>query len=80
MGIETIAELESKPKKKDKSGLDGPVVPGLVDKTETLSGQEKIVIKPLGSLLQGTEGLAGATDGKIALIMDVPTLMSSRVH
>ncbi len=48
-----------------------------------LIGQEEVVIKPLGSFLQGTDGLAGATitgDGKIALILDVPTLMSSRVH
>ncbi|WP_198263320.1 chemotaxis protein CheA [sulfur-oxidizing endosymbiont of Gigantopelta aegis] len=48
-----------------------------------LIGQEEVVIKPLGSMLQGTDGLAGATitgDGKIALILDVPTLMSSRVH
>ena len=48
-----------------------------------LIGQEEVVIKPLGSLLQGTDGLAGATitgDGKIALILDVPTLMSSHVH
>ncbi len=48
-----------------------------------LIGQEEVVIKPLGSLLQGTDGLAGATitgDGKIALILDVPTLMTSRVH
>ena len=48
-----------------------------------LIGQEEVVIKPLGSLLQGTDGLAGATitgDGKIALILDVPTLMSSRVQ
>jgi len=48
-----------------------------------LIGQEEVVIKPLGSLLQGTDGLAGATitgDGKIALILDVPTLMTSRVQ
>ncbi len=48
-----------------------------------LIGQEEVVIKPLGSMLQGTAGLAGATitgDGKIALILDVPTLMASRVH
>ena len=47
-----------------------------------LIGQEEVVIKPLGSLLQGTAGLSGATitgDGKIALILDVPTLMSSHV-
>lgn len=48
-----------------------------------LIGQEEVVIKPLGSLLQGTDGLAGATitgDGKIALILDVPTLMTSCAH
>ncbi|MFK5894988.1 MAG: chemotaxis protein CheA [Pseudomonadota bacterium] len=45
-----------------------------------LIGQEEVVIKPLGSMLQGTEGLAGATitgDGQIALIVDIPSLMSS---
>ncbi|MCU7939688.1 MAG: chemotaxis protein CheA [gamma proteobacterium symbiont of Bathyaustriella thionipta] len=48
-----------------------------------LIGQEEVVIKPLGSLLQGTDGLAGATitgDGKIALILDIPTLMTSCAH
>ena len=43
-----------------------------------LIGQEEVVIKPLGSLLQGLEGMAGATitgDGKIALILDIPGLM-----
>jgi two-component system chemotaxis sensor kinase CheA len=46
-----------------------------------LVGQEEVVIKPLGKMLQGTEGLAGATitgDGQIALIVDIPSLMSSR--
>ena len=45
-----------------------------------LIGQEEVVIKPLGSLLQGTDGLAGATitgDGQIALIVDIPSLMSA---
>jgi len=44
-----------------------------------LIGQEEVVIKPLGRMLHGTAGLAGATitgDGKIALILDVPGLMS----
>jgi len=48
-----------------------------------LIGQEEVVIKPLGALLQGTDGLAGATitgDGKIALIVDIPSLMVSRVR
>ena len=43
-----------------------------------LVGQEEVVIKPLGALLRGLEGMAGATitgDGKIALILDIPGLM-----
>ena len=43
-----------------------------------LIGQEEVVIKPLGALLSGTRGLAGATitgDGSIALILDVPELI-----
>jgi two-component system chemotaxis sensor kinase CheA len=46
---------------------------------DQLIGQEEVVIKPLGAKLQGLEGLAGATitgDGKIALILDVPGLMT----
>ncbi|RUO79802.1 chemotaxis protein CheA [Idiomarina tyrosinivorans] len=49
----------------------GFVVDGLV-------GQEEVVIKPLDKLLQGTPGMAGATitsDGGIALIIDVPSLL-----
>ncbi len=49
---------------------------GLV--VDQLIGQEEVVIKPLGSLLQGTPGMSGATitgDGTIALILDVPGLL-----
>jgi len=45
---------------------------------DALIGQEEVVIKPLGALLHGTEGLAGATitgDGGIAIILDVPGLL-----
>lgn len=45
---------------------------------DALIGQEEVVIKPLGALLQGTPGMAGATitsDGGIALILDVPGLL-----
>lgn len=45
---------------------------------DDLIGQEEVVIKPLGALLHGTEGLSGATitgDGKIALIIDLPGLL-----
>jgi two-component system chemotaxis sensor kinase CheA len=45
---------------------------------DQLIGQEEVVIKPLGALLHGTKGLAGATitgDGRIALILDLPSLV-----
>lgn len=45
---------------------------------DSLIGQEEVVIKPLDALLQGTPGMAGATitsDGGIALILDVPSLL-----
>ncbi|WP_111640554.1 chemotaxis protein CheA [Marinimicrobium alkaliphilum] len=45
---------------------------------DQLVGQEEVVIKPLGKMLQGTPGMAGATitgDGTIALILDVPGLL-----
>ncbi|MEW5757107.1 MAG: chemotaxis protein CheA [Pseudomonadota bacterium] len=47
---------------------------------DQLIGQEEVVIKPLGNMLLGTGGLAGATirgDGQIALILDVPSLMKT---
>jgi len=51
---------------------------GLV--VDQLVGQEEVVIKPLGKMLTGTPGMAGATitgDGRIALILDIPTLLSN---
>ncbi|HEB93538.1 MAG TPA: chemotaxis protein CheA [Gammaproteobacteria bacterium] len=47
---------------------------------DQLIGQEEVVIKPLGALLHGMKGLAGATitgDGRISLILDIPGLMQS---
>jgi two-component system chemotaxis sensor kinase CheA len=47
---------------------------------DQLIGQEEVVIKPLGAMLQHTKGLSGATitgDGRIALIVDFPELMSA---
>ena len=47
---------------------------------DQLIGQEEVVIKPLGALLHGTKGIAGATvtgDGKIALILDVPEMLQA---
>ena len=49
---------------------------GLV--VDQVVGQEEVVIKPLGAMLQGLPGLSGATitgDGNIALILDVPGLL-----
>ena len=43
-------------------------------------GLEEVVIKPLGSMLQGLPGLAGSTitgDGRISLIIDIPGLVKS---
>ena len=43
-------------------------------------GLEEVVIKPLGAMLQGLPGLAGSTitgDGRIALIVDIPSLIKS---
>ena len=45
---------------------------------DQLVGQEEVVIKPLGKMLQGTAGMSGATitgDGRIALILDVPSML-----
>ncbi len=45
---------------------------------DQLVGQEEVVIKPLGKMLLGTPGMAGATitgDGRIALILDIPNLL-----
>jgi two-component system chemotaxis sensor kinase CheA len=46
---------------------------------DQLMGQEEVVIKPLGALLTKVPGIAGATitgDGSIALIMDIPSMLS----
>lgn len=48
---------------------------------DQLIGQEEVVIKPLGAYLQGVPGFAGATitgDGRIALILDVVSLMKAK--
>lgn len=45
---------------------------------DQLIGQEEVVIKPLGDMLHGTPGMAGATitgDGRIALILDIPGIL-----
>lgn len=47
---------------------------------DQLIGQEEVVIKPLGSMLHGTPGMAGATitgDGRIALILDIPSMLTA---
>ncbi len=47
---------------------------------EDLFGEEEIVIKPLGKLLNNTPGVAGATitgDGKVVLIIDTNSLIGN---
>jgi len=47
---------------------------------DELIGQEEVVIKPLGAMLQRTKGLSGATitgNGRIALILDLPELIDA---
>ena len=49
---------------------------GLV--VDQVVGQQEVVIKQIGSLLKGIKGFAGATilgDGRVALILDVATLV-----
>ncbi len=51
---------------------------GLV--VDQVIGQEEVVIKPLGALLQGLPGMAGSTitgDGNIALILDLQGLLKN---
>jgi len=54
---------------------------GLV--TDSVIGQEEVVIKPLGAMLQDLSEFAGSTitgDGGIALIIDVPSLLKARAN
>ena len=46
-------------------------------------GREEVVVKPLGSMLSGLAGVAGATvtgDGRVALIVDLQGLASAVTH
>lgn len=48
---------------------------------DDVRGREEVVIKPLGALLNGLTGFAGATitgDGRIALILDMASLLKAR--
>jgi len=54
---------------------------GLV--TDQVVGQEEVVIKPLGAMLQGLPGFAGSTitgDGGIALILDIQSLLKAKAR
>ncbi|VAW56674.1 Signal transduction histidine kinase CheA [hydrothermal vent metagenome] len=54
---------------------------GLV--TDSVIGQEEVVIKPLGAMLDNLDEFAGSTitgDGGIALIIDVPSLLKARAN
>jgi two-component system chemotaxis sensor kinase CheA len=46
-------------------------------------GELQAVIKPLGELLRGVAGFSGSTilgDGRVALLLDVPMLLSQATH
>ncbi|WP_456464476.1 chemotaxis protein CheA [Persephonella sp.] len=48
---------------------------------EELFGEEEIVIKPLGKLLENVQGIAGATitgDGRVVLIVDTNSLINDK--
>ncbi|MBI2267136.1 MAG: chemotaxis protein CheA [Armatimonadetes bacterium] len=47
---------------------------------DSLIGEQEIVIKPLGAFLGNIGGISGATilsDGRVSLILDIPTLLST---
>jgi len=47
---------------------------------DQIIGQEEVVIKPLGKILNVVPGFSGATitgDGRIALVLDMPSLMNT---
>jgi two-component system, chemotaxis family, sensor kinase CheA len=46
-------------------------------------GEQEVVVKPLGSFVGEIPGIAGAmiqSDGRIALIVDIPSLLQSLVN
>ena len=50
---------------------------------DALLGKGQTVIKPLGKIFQQTTGMAGSTilgDGRVALILDVPTLVREAIE
>ena len=67
----------------DKSGKGHVVIVTVSNQrvalvVDQLIGQEEVVIKPLGRMLHGAAGMAGATitgDGRISLILDVGELL-----
>lgn len=62
------------------AGVDGSRFGFVVDH---VIGQHQTVIKALGRMYQGVEGLSGATilgDGTVALILDIPKLVKSVTH
>ena len=55
---------------------DGPTMAGLA--VDALLGESQTVVKPLGRLFRGVPGVSGSAvlgSGRVALILDVPSLM-----
>jgi len=78
-----VVQEELTEEEKDKISIvvveSGRKKAGLV--VDKVIGQQEVVIKSVGALLKGIKGFAGATilgDGRVALILDVATLVGSK--
>jgi two-component system chemotaxis sensor kinase CheA len=82
-----LSDLFGVPQARDTDGRLYIIVVGLAEKrlglvVDTIFGQQEIVIKPVGSLLQGIPGIAGATElgnRKTILVLDVGALIEEAV-
>ncbi|THB64398.1 MAG: chemotaxis protein CheA [Gammaproteobacteria bacterium] len=76
MGLLDDFEMEGEDERQVVTVVIGNMMVGFV--VDEVIGLEEVVIKPLGAMLQGLAGLAGSTitgDGRIALIVDIPSLI-----
>jgi two-component system chemotaxis sensor kinase CheA len=61
----------------------GGAAPGRESVVDVLHGESQAVIKPLGVFFRGLPGISGSTilgDGRVALILDVPSLLREVVE
>jgi two-component system chemotaxis sensor kinase CheA len=82
-----LSDLFGVPPARDTDGRLYIIVVGLAEKrlglvVDTIFGQQEIVIKSVGSLLQGIPGIAGAAElgnRKTILVLDVGALIEEAV-